>query len=64
VRSGRHDPLGSFWLGNGHHEVVAEPIAITDIAPTILEHFGLEKPAYMHGVSVWPRIVRKMSATA
>ena len=64
VRSGRHDPLGSFWLGNGHHEVVAEPISITDIAPTILEHFGLESPAYMHGVSVWPRIVRKMSATA
>jgi hypothetical protein len=64
VRSGRHDPLGSFWLGNGHHEVVAEPIPITDIAPTILEHFGLDKPAYMQGASVWPRIVRKRSAAA
>ena len=64
VRSGRHDRLGSFWIGNGHHEVVAEPVPITDIAPTILEHFGLEKPAYMHGTSVWPRIVRKTSAAA
>jgi hypothetical protein len=64
VRSGRHDRLGSFWLGNGHHEVVAEPIPITDIAPTILEHFGLEKPAYMQGTSVWPRIERKTSAAA
>ncbi|HWZ89139.1 MAG TPA: hypothetical protein VNW92_09825, partial [Polyangiaceae bacterium] len=64
VRSARHDPRGSFWFGNGHHEVVTEPIPITDIAPTILEHFGLKKPAYMHGVSVWPRVERDTSAAA
>jgi predicted AlkP superfamily phosphohydrolase/phosphomutase len=31
-----------------------EPVNIIDIAPTVLELFGLEKPAYMDGKSLLP----------
>ena len=49
VRSGYHDPSGSFWVGNGRHQLVSEAIPIIDIAPTILRHFDIEKPPYMRG---------------
>ena len=52
MRSGYHNPRGSFWFGNGQHKVVAEPIPITDIAPTVLDCFGVAKPAHMRGHSV------------
>lgn len=49
MRSGRHDPRGLFWLGNGRHQIVADSISILDIAPTILNYFNVAKPHYMHG---------------
>jgi hypothetical protein len=52
VRSGHHNPRGSFWFGNGEHRVVAEPVPITDIAPTVLHHFGVAQPAHMRGRSL------------
>src|SRR5262249_7558977 len=52
MRSGYHNPRGSFWFGDGTQRVVAEPVSITDIAPTVLEHFGVAKPAHMRGASV------------
>jgi hypothetical protein len=53
MRSGHHNPRGSFWVGNGKAQIVAEPVPITDIAPTVLEHFGVAKPAHMRGASVF-----------
>jgi predicted AlkP superfamily phosphohydrolase/phosphomutase len=49
MRSGRHHPDGVLWVRNGRHEVVSEKVPLTDIAPTILEHFGVECPAHMSG---------------
>ena len=59
MRSGYHDPRGLLWIGAGRHEVVAEPVPIVDIAPTVLKAFGVPKPAYMRGEpllsrAAWP----------
>lgn len=55
MRSGRHDPRGLLWIGNGRHEVVAEQVSIVDIAPTILTAFAVQKPAHMRGAALQTR---------
>ena len=49
VRSGRHHADGVLWVRNGRHEVVAEKVPLTDVAPTLLAHFGVAQPDYMGG---------------
>jgi hypothetical protein len=49
IRSGHHDPRGLLWIGNGKQQVAAQPVPITNIAPTILKFFGIEQPVYMRG---------------
>jgi hypothetical protein len=49
MRSGRHHPDGVLWVRNGRHTIVQEKAPLTDIAPTILEHFGVECPPHMSG---------------
>lgn len=64
MRSGRHDPRGLLWIGDGRHEVVADKVSIVDIAPTILKTFGIRKPAYMHGDALAPRMPRPAPSAA
>ncbi len=52
VRSGYHHPRGSLWIGNGRHAVNDEPHSLTDIAPTILQYFGVPIPAHMRGAPI------------
>jgi hypothetical protein len=49
MRSGRHHPDGALWIRNGRHEIVPDKVPLTDIAPTILAHFGVDQPDYMRG---------------
>jgi hypothetical protein len=49
VRSGLHHPDGILWVRNGRHEVVAEKVPLTDVAPTVLAHFGVPQPEHMAG---------------
>lgn len=53
MRSGHHNSRGSFWFGNGKPRTVAEPIPITDIAPTVIDHFAVAQPPHMRGHSVF-----------
>jgi hypothetical protein len=49
VRSGRHHADGALWVRNGCHEVVNEKVPLTDVAPTLLAHFGVAQPDHMGG---------------
>jgi hypothetical protein len=49
MRSGRHHPDGVLWIRTGQHRVVEEKVSLTDIAPTVLAHFGLGQPEFMEG---------------
>jgi hypothetical protein len=53
TRSGRHSRDGALWFRTGAHRVVEGRVPLTDIAPTILDHFGVAVPAHMRG-SVLP----------
>lgn len=53
TRSGRHSRDGALWFRTGSHRVVEGRVALTDIAPTILDHFGVATPEHMVG-SVLP----------
>jgi hypothetical protein len=64
MRSGHHDPRGLLWIGNGRHEVVAEPVSLADIAPTILKAFDVPKPAHMRGEALVPRVPRQARVAA
>jgi hypothetical protein len=47
LRSGRHHPHGCFWVTSptpGRHEGT---VSLTAIAPTLLQLYGVEAPAYM-----------------
>ena len=33
----------------GWHRVVTEKVPLTDVAPTILAHFGVAQPAHLRG---------------
>jgi len=48
MRSGRHHPDGVLWVRNGTHRVVEQKVPLTGIAPTVLAHFGVAQPEYMH----------------
>jgi hypothetical protein len=52
MRSGRHHPDGVLWVRTGRHQLVAEKTPLTDIAPTILDYFGVECPSHMCGRSL------------
>lgn len=41
TKSGGHHPDGCFWVQTGTFRDVKERVSILDIAPTILEHFGV-----------------------
>ncbi|GAC1348785.1 MAG: hypothetical protein NVSMB19_00610 [Vulcanimicrobiaceae bacterium] len=47
MNSGRHSANGSLWIRNGTHRVVAEPVSLAAIAPTILAYLGVEAPTTM-----------------
>jgi hypothetical protein len=49
MRSGRHHPDGVLWVRTGRHRVVDGRVPLTDIAPTVLRHFGVAQPARMRG---------------
>jgi hypothetical protein len=49
MRSGRHHPDGVLWVRNGRHRVIEPKVPLTDIAPTVLRHFGVRQPGYMRG---------------
>jgi hypothetical protein len=49
MRSGRHHPDGVLWVRTGRHRVVAGKVPLTDIAPTVLQHFGVAQPPRLHG---------------
>ena len=49
-RSGHHTPVGALWIRTtGRGRVHLEPVSILDIAPTVLELFGVAAPAAMRG---------------
>ena len=49
VKSGMHHPDGMLWIRTPlrQHAVHAEHVPLAAVAPTILEHFGLQRPPYM-----------------
>jgi hypothetical protein len=51
VKSGMHHPDGLLWIRNPDraHRVHEEKIPLSAIAPTLLELFDVEPPAYMRG---------------
>ena len=49
VRSGRHSRDGALWFRTGQHAVQETPVALEDIAPTILAMFGVAPPPHMTG---------------
>jgi hypothetical protein len=50
VKSGMHHPDGMLWVRRPErrHAEHTGKLPLTSIAPTILEMFGLEVPAYMN----------------
>jgi hypothetical protein len=50
TRSGKHSADGVLWIRTGQHEVVADKVSLTSIAPTILAEFGVRSPEGMNGV--------------
>jgi hypothetical protein len=50
ARSGRHHGDGILWIrSDGKHEVHEEKVSLTQIAPTVMKHFGVEPPSHMRG---------------
>jgi hypothetical protein len=49
MRSGRHHPDGVLWIKSDRHSIIPERVPLTDIAPTILNHFGVDCPEHMCG---------------
>jgi hypothetical protein len=49
MRSGRHHPDGVLWVRTGRHRLAEGKVSLTDIAPTVLKHFGVAQPARMRG---------------
>jgi hypothetical protein len=60
-RSGHHHPDGALWIRTGRGRVHSEPVSILDIAPTVLEMFGVAAPATMRGRRL---VQRESSRTA
>lgn len=57
LKSGMHHPEGVFWVAapHGHHETMAEKVALRDVAPTVLDLMGIEPSGQMTGQSVMTR---------
>jgi hypothetical protein len=53
MRSGRHHPDGVLWWRTGRHRLLPDRVPLTDIAPTVLDHFGVAAPAPMRGQSLF-----------
>jgi hypothetical protein len=55
LKSGMHHPDGILWIRHPEraHFVHLEKVALTSIAPTILEMLGIEQPDYMKGRSLF-----------
>ncbi|WP_448614417.1 hypothetical protein [Modestobacter sp. URMC 112] len=49
VRSGRHSSEGALWIGTGRHAVHDQPVALEDVAPTVLDLLGVAAPPQMTG---------------
>ncbi len=49
MRSGWHHPHGLFWLQSETPRVVDTPIELVDVAPTLLDLYGVEPPSFMTG---------------
>ena len=49
MRSGWHHRDGALWFRTGQHKRLNGRVPLTDIAPTILHHFGVPQPAHMKG---------------
>lgn len=47
VRSGRHNREGVLWIRNHRSENIDMPVSLNEIAPAVLDYFGVEKPASM-----------------
>jgi arylsulfatase A-like enzyme len=45
-----------FWAPEARPRRVATPVSGVDVAPTVLDALGLDLPAEMQGVSLWPAI--------
>lgn len=58
VKSGFHHPDGIWWirLPERVHAVTEDKLPLVDIAPTILDLLGIDKPAFMPGASCLPGI--------
>lgn len=56
VKSGYHHPDGILWLRLPEriHDVFDDKVPLTDVAPTILDLFGVRKPEFMKGSSFLP----------
>ncbi|MCS6850636.1 MAG: hypothetical protein NZ700_05645 [Gemmataceae bacterium] len=52
MRSGRHHPDGVLWLRTGHHRLVPGRRPLIDVAPTLLQFFGVAPPSYMSGTPI------------
>lgn len=53
-KSGMHHPDGIFWLKDSSikPEIVKEKVPLKNMAPTIMEILGIERPDYMKGSTV------------
>jgi len=53
-KSGMHHPDGMLWIRHAGraHKVHPERVPLLSVAPTILDLLGIDKPAYMKGVSL------------
>lgn len=49
MRSGRHHPHGLFWIQSDTPHIVDEPVRLVDVAPTLLDLYGVAAPDYMTG---------------
>ncbi len=50
--SGVHRREGALWIRNGQHRVVDGRVAVTDIAPTLLDLLNVAQPSHMQGRSL------------
>jgi hypothetical protein len=59
MRSGRHHPDGVLWIRDGRHRVHDGKVRLVDIAPTVLDRFGVTPPSSMSGESLDRQMAEK-----
>lgn len=53
AKSGKHHPDGCFWIQSAAPRIVSQKVSVLDVLPTLLAHFGLERPETLpHGRSL------------